>query len=99
MTGYARFKKMKNNSSSEKHYAEETLAAQALGTVDAETGSIVPPIHLSTTYQRDLDYEKTAGRSYIRDQGPSQQHVEALITELEGGEAAMSFGSGIAASA
>ena len=79
------------------YYAPETLAAQALGHVDQETGSIVPPIHISTTYQRDESYEKTAGRSYIRDQGPSQQHVEALICALEAGQAAMSFGSGIAA--
>lgn len=75
----------------------ETLAAQALGLEDDATGSIVPPIHLSTTYARDDDYEKKHGRSYIRDQGPTQQHAEQLVAALEGGSQALSFSSGIAA--
>lgn len=75
----------------------ETLAAQALGVEDETTGSIVPPIYLSTTYARDDHYEKTQGRSYIRDQGPTQQHAEQVVAALEGGAQALSFGSGIAA--
>ncbi|NQV45211.1 MAG: aminotransferase class I/II-fold pyridoxal phosphate-dependent enzyme [Rhodospirillales bacterium] len=75
----------------------ETLAAQALGIEDETTGAIVPPIHLSTTYVRNDDYEKTQGRSYIRDQGPTQQHAEQVVAALEGGAQALSFGSGIAA--
>ena len=75
----------------------ETLAAQALGIEDETTGAIVPPIHLSTTYARDDDYEKKQGRSYIRDQGPTQQHAEQVVAALEGGAKAFSFGSGIAA--
>ncbi len=75
----------------------ETLAAQALGIEDETTGAIVPPIYLSTTYTRDEDYEKTQGRSYIRDKGPTQQHAEQVVAALEGGKEAFSFGSGIAA--
>ena len=75
----------------------ETLAAQALGIEDEVTGAIVPPIHLSTTYARDDGYEKRQGRSYIRDQGPSQQHAEQVVAALEGGAEAFSFSSGIAA--
>lgn len=80
-----------------KRLKPETLAAQALGIEDETTGAIVPPIHLSTTYARDDDYEKKQGRSYIRDQGPSQQHAEQVVAALEGGAEALSFGSGIAA--
>ena len=33
----------------------ETLAAQAGGLIDGETGAIVPPIHVATTFERDPD--------------------------------------------
>jgi cystathionine gamma-synthase len=76
----------------------QTLAAQALGLEDRETGAIVVPVHVATTYARDDDYVLPDGeRNYIRDKGPGQEHVEAVITALEGGAEALSFGSGIAA--
>lgn len=79
------------------HIALETLAAQALGLEDAETGAVVLPIHLATTYARGDDYEMTQGRSYIRDHGPTQQHAEQVIAALEGGPEALTFASGMAA--
>jgi len=76
----------------------ETLAVQALGWEDRETGAVVPPVHLSTTFARDAEtYETPDGRTYIRAEGWSQEHAEAVIQALEGGGAAMVFGSGIAA--
>jgi len=75
----------------------ETIAAQALGFTDDATGSVVPGIHLSTNYARGEDYEKPHERSYIRDQGPTQQHCEQVIAALEGGPEALTFASGIAA--
>lgn len=75
----------------------DTIAAQALGLEDMETGAIVPPLHVATTYARGDDYEKTQGRSYIRDQGPTQEHAEQVIAALEGGSEALTFASGIAA--
>ncbi|MBT4888107.1 MAG: aminotransferase class V-fold PLP-dependent enzyme [Rhodospirillales bacterium] len=75
----------------------ETIAAQALGLTDEATGSIVPGIHLSTNYERDENYDKPQDRSYIRDQGPTQQHCEQVIAALEGGAEALTFSSGIAA--
>ncbi len=74
-----------------------TLAAQALGWEDEITGAVVPPLHVSTTYARDAGYGKRQGRSYIRDNGPSQSHAEAVVQALEGGADALSFASGIAA--
>ncbi|AXQ95738.1 hypothetical protein LV780_16670 [Cereibacter azotoformans] len=35
--------------------APETLAAQALGRIDGATGALIPPIHPSTTDERDAD--------------------------------------------
>ena len=75
----------------------ETLAAQALGIEDQETGAIVPPIHTATTYARDENYNKPQDRSYIRSGGPTQQHAEQIINALEGGQDALCFASGIAA--
>jgi cystathionine gamma-synthase len=75
----------------------ETLAAQALHAIDRETGAVVPPIHLSTTYARDADYALIAGRDYLRDLGPTHAHAERVVAALEGGAAAMTFASGMAA--
>lgn len=75
----------------------ETLAAQALGFKDPDTGAVVPPVHFSTTYERTADYDAPGGRSYIRDHGPTQQQAEAIIAELEGGQEALTWGSGNAA--
>jgi cystathionine gamma-synthase len=75
----------------------ETIAAQALGLTDKGTGALVPGIQLSTNYERGADYELQDGRGYIRDHGPNQQHVEAVVCALEGGQDALAFGSGLAA--
>ena len=32
-----------------------TLAAQALGTIDERSRAIVPPIHITSTFERDAD--------------------------------------------
>lgn len=74
----------------------ETLAAQALHAIDPETGAIVPPIHLATTFARDADYAPL-GPIYARDESPTPIHAERLIAALEGGAAAMVFSSGMAA--
>jgi cystathionine gamma-synthase len=76
----------------------ETLAAQALGWVDEQTGAVVPPLHPSTTYLRDPDNSyDTRGRVYSRADNPTYDQVEALLNRLEGGQGAMVFASGMAA--
>ena len=74
-----------------------TLAAQALHTVDAQTGAIVPPLHTSTTYARTPDYALIGGGDYTRDLNPTYVAAEALLARLEGGAEAMLFSSGMAA--
>jgi cystathionine gamma-synthase len=75
-----------------------SLAAQGLGWIEPETGAISPPIHMSSTYQRDADnsYGST-GRVYIRDENPSFDQAQALLARLEGGAAALLFASGMGA--
>ncbi|HEX6979972.1 MAG TPA: PLP-dependent aspartate aminotransferase family protein [Alphaproteobacteria bacterium] len=73
-----------------------TRAAQALGRIAPPYAEIVPPIHLSTTYERAAD-GSFPGRIYARDGNPTYDQVEAVLRDLEGGAAAAVFGSGMAA--
>lgn len=74
-----------------------TLAAQAMGLIDAPTQALVPPIYTATTYQRATDNSYPTGNVYSRPNNPTYQPVEALLTALEGGADAMVFASGMAA--
>ena len=75
----------------------ESRAAQAMGFVDPATRAVVPPIQVSTTYERDGDGSYPAGFSYSRADNPSYELPEKLLAELEGGANAMLFSSGMAA--
>lgn len=75
----------------------ESLAARGLGWLDPATHAVVPPIHLSTNYARDAQYQKVAGRGYTRDDNPSYAQVQALLTALEKGADALVFSAGTAA--
>jgi cystathionine gamma-synthase len=74
-----------------------TLAAQALGDIDAATGALVPPLHTATTYQRDPDNQYRRGRSYGRADNPTIDHAQAVLNALEGGAGCLLFASGMAA--
>jgi cystathionine gamma-synthase len=75
----------------------ETAAAQALGWIDPQTRAVVPPLHVSTTFERELDNSFHDGRSYARADSPAFNQAEALLAQLEGGAEAMLFASGMAA--
>jgi cystathionine gamma-synthase len=75
----------------------ESLAAQALGWVDATTRAISPPIHASTTFIRDADNQYRSGRAYARADNPAFDQAEALIARLEEGAQGALFASGMAA--
>jgi cystathionine gamma-synthase len=77
----------------------ETLAAQGMGRVAVPFRDIVPPIHVSTTYERGADGAYPGGRVYSRADNPTYDQAEALIASLEGAAAAMLFASGQAAAA
>ena len=74
-----------------------TFVAQALGRIDAETRAVVPPIHVSTTYERDADNQYRSGNIYGRPDNETVREAEAIIAALEGGAAAMVLGSGMSA--
>jgi len=73
------------------------LVSQADHFVDDRTGAIVPPIHTSTTFARDDQYELIGNIRYGRYGNPTTILAEELLAKLEGGEQARLFGSGLAA--
>jgi cystathionine gamma-synthase len=77
----------------------ETLAVHAAAEPDAATGAIAPPLHFSTTFRHGPAGERVAGYEYQREGNPTQDRLESALAALEQGEAALAFGSGMAAMA
>ena len=77
----------------------ETLAVHAGRTVDPATGAVTPPLHLSTTFERDADTSYPRGYIYTRTGNPNRKMLEECLAALEGGAAAAAFASGMAACA
>ena len=80
-----------------KNLAPETVAAQAGGAIDRETGGIVPPLHVTTTFLRDPDNQYRKGYSYGRPDNATVRQVETVLSELEGGAASLMMASGMSA--
>ncbi len=74
-----------------------TRAAQALHRIDDRHGGVSPAIELSSTYARDGDYAPRAPYIYARDGGPTVEHAEAVIADLDGAARCLLFASGMAA--
>lgn len=75
----------------------ETLAVHAGQKIDPSTGAVVAPIHLSTTFERDIDGGYSRGYLYSRNHNPNRNALEEALAALEGGAAGAAFGSGLAA--
>ncbi|MBI5877451.1 MAG: aminotransferase class V-fold PLP-dependent enzyme [Chloroflexi bacterium] len=75
----------------------ETLAIHAGKHIDAETGAVTQPIHMSTTFERAEDGSYPLGYSYGRGNNPTRAALERRLAALEGGAAAAAFSSGTAA--
>lgn len=76
----------------------ETLAVHVGHEVDAATGAVATPIHLSTTFERDAEGNYPSGFIYGRSANPNRAALEKALATLEGGEEAAAFASGLAAS-
>jgi len=75
----------------------ETIAVHAGHGVDPATGAVTPPIHLSTTFERDADGSYPHGWIYSRNHNPNRDGLEAALAAIEGGAACAAFASGLAA--
>ena len=77
----------------------ETTAVHAGRAADPTTGAVAPPIVLSTTFERAEDGSFPGGYVYTRSENPNRLALEECLRALEGGAAAFSFSSGMAAMA
>jgi cystathionine gamma-synthase len=75
----------------------ETLAIHADHQADPVTGAVMPPLHLSTTFERAADGSYPGGYIYSRTDNPNRAALERLLAALEGGAEAFALGSGMAA--
>ncbi|HEY4964908.1 MAG TPA: PLP-dependent aspartate aminotransferase family protein [Puia sp.] len=75
----------------------DTLSVHA-GHIDDQIGSVMSPIHVSTTFERD-EAGNIGGKGYIytRWDNPNRRSLEMKLALLEGGEEAFAFPSGMAA--
>jgi cystathionine gamma-synthase len=80
-------------------HALETLAIHAGSEIDPTTGAVVAPIHLSTTFQRNVDGSFPKDFVYTRADNPNRRALETCLAALEGGAACAAFSSGSAAAA
>jgi cystathionine gamma-synthase len=77
----------------------DTKAIHSGAHVDEETGAIAPPLHLSTTFERNEEGQPSRGFSYVRDDNPTQARLEEALAAIDSSAAALAFGSGMAAGA
>jgi cystathionine gamma-synthase len=64
---------------------------------DPSTGSVVPPLYLTSTFVQDGIGGFRNGYEYARGANPTRTSLETLIASLEGGAHGLSFASGLAA--
>ncbi len=72
----------------------ETQAIHPGIPIDPATGAITPPIHLSTTFERQADGSYPHGYDYTRSGNPNRDALEQSLTTLEGGFESVALSSG-----
>jgi cystathionine gamma-synthase len=75
----------------------ETLAVHAGAAADPETGAVVPPIQMSTTFKQDGVGGLRGGFEYGRSGNPTRKALEEAICVLENGAHGLAYASGLAA--
>jgi cystathionine gamma-lyase len=74
----------------------ETRVIHAGQTPDPHTGAVMTPIYATSTYVQSSPGVHR-GYDYARTRNPTRDALEACIADLEGGDAAFAFASGMAA--
>jgi cystathionine gamma-synthase len=75
----------------------ETLAVHAGAEPDPQTGAVVPPIQMSTTFKQDGVGGLRSGYEYGRSGNPTREALESAIASLENGTHGLAYASGLAA--
>lgn len=76
----------------------ETLSVRIGREVEPVAGDVSPAIHMSTTFERDVDGQFSRGYVYTRAGNPGRRSLEQCMAALEGGAEAIAYASGSAAS-
>jgi cystathionine gamma-synthase len=77
---------------------ETILASGGCETSDPLTGAVVPPLYLSTTFERSKEtLQLDRGYNYSRLGNPTRSQLESLMTKLENGKESFAFSSGMQA--
>jgi cystathionine gamma-synthase len=74
-----------------------TRAIHAGQDFDPTTGAVIPPVYFTTTFVQDGIGGFRGGYEYARGGNPTRTALQELLASLEGGHAAYSFASGLAA--
>ncbi|MGL5727614.1 MAG: PLP-dependent transferase, partial [Plesiomonas sp.] len=77
-------------------YKQATSAIRSGLNNDDQFGCVVPPIHLSSTYNF-TEFNQPRVHDYSRRGNPSRDVVQQALAELEGGAGAVMTASGMAA--
>jgi cystathionine gamma-synthase len=75
----------------------ETLAVHAAGEADPQTGAVVQPIQMATTFKQDGVGVTRAGFEYGRSDNPTRRALEEAIAILEHATHGLAYASGLAA--
>ena len=76
--------------------AFETRAIHDGSEPDPATGAVIPPIHLSSTFEQE-EVGRHKGYEYSRSGNPTREGLETVLASLEGSPRALAFASGLAA--
>ena len=79
------------------NHAFSTRAIRAGQDFDPTTGAVIPPVYFTTTFVQDGIGGFRNGYEYARGGNPTRTALQELLASLEGGHAAFSFASGLAA--
>lgn len=74
----------------------ETRCVHGAGAPDPQTGAVVPPISLASTFAQDA-VGKHSGFEYSRSGNPTRSALERHVAALEGADHGLAFASGLAA--
>jgi cystathionine beta-lyase/cystathionine gamma-synthase len=76
--------------------AFETRAIHTGQDPDPTTGAVIPPVYLTSTYVQEA-VGVHRGYEYSRTDNPTRTALQAAMASLEGGEWALAYASGLAA--
>ena len=74
-----------------------TRAIHAGQGFDPTTGSVVPPVYMTSTFVQNSIGDLRGGYEYTRGGNPTRDSLQELLANLEGGKHGFSFASGLAA--